>query len=228
MDNYIDFFEVSMKSYGCRKRIQEIEAYLAMRLQQDFDIKYITPYIKEIDAYRGNSQINGGYSNNWSYNPKPELLDVYDLAKYIVANNRYRKQVNITTYPKLGTRMHLDPFNNYYVKSMIRGHEYRHYLAHSLPYNLAFIYGQKIYAKARLNNDSITWRHLALDIEDWLNFERYHGFSRFDEIKEHVEEYNGMLDSIENEKNIYYNCSNFIEERLFELYREYINEMDID
>ena len=47
------------------------------------------------------------------------------------------------------------------MKPMIKGHEYKHFLAHSLPYNLSYIYGLKVYDRARPSNQKLSRYDIA-------------------------------------------------------------------
>ena len=215
-----------VKNYACRKRIEEIENYISNRLQQEFQIKYLKPVMMEFPATTTPSHPFGGEMRNWSENPSAELLDVYDLAQSILDNNKYGAVAQLTTYPNLGTKQYLDPFNYYYLKPMIKGHEYKHYLAHSLPFNLAYIYGLKAYGQARKSNRQLSREEIAMQIKDWLDEEYKPNLSRFDHLKKRVDVLDKDLVGIEKEENIYYRCSDIIEEESFNEYKTFIDQMD--
>jgi hypothetical protein len=227
MANYLKILNEVAKNYACRKRIEEIERYLERRLGQELQIKYIKPLIEEQPAFKSLPHPLGGEMRNWSINPAAEMLDVYDLAQCILDSNKNNLAVQMTTYPRLGTRQNLDPFNYYYMKPMIKGHEYKHFLAHSLPYNLSYIYGLKVYDRARLSNQKLSRYDIAQKIKAWLNYKYEPDYTRLDYIKDRVDDYDEYLDAMENEENIYYDCSD-LEEELFDDYKMLIGEMDFD
>jgi hypothetical protein len=110
---------------------------------------------------------------------------------------------------------------------MVKGHEYKHFLAHSLPYNLAYIYGQKVYNHARQSEQQLSRNDIAMKIKAWLDYKYDPDYSRFDFMKDRVEDFDEYLDDMENEENIYYGCPG-IEEELFDDYKMFIDEMDLE
>ena len=126
MADYANFLKEVVRNYACRKRIEDIESYLAKRLLQELHIKYLKPLITEVPAFRSLSHPFGGEMRNWSVNPAAEMLDVHDLAQSVLDNGKDSSLVQLTTYPGLGSRQYLDPFNYYYLKPMVKGHEYKH------------------------------------------------------------------------------------------------------
>lgn len=227
MADYANFLKEVVRNYACRKRIEDIESYLAKRLLQELHIKYLKPLITEVPAFRSLPHPFGGEMRNWSVNPAAEMLDVHDLAQSILDNGRDSSLVQLTTYPGLGSRQYLDSFNYYYLKPMVKGHEYKHFLAHSLPYNLAYIYGQKVYNHARQSEQLLSRNDIAMKIKAWLDYKYDPDYSRFDFMKDRVEDFDEYLDDMENEENIYYGCPS-IEEELFDDYKMFIDEMDLE
>lgn len=227
MADYANFLKEVVRNYACRKRIEDIESYLAKRLLQELHIKYLKPLITEVPAFRSLSHPFGGKMRNWSVNPAAEMLDVHDLAQSVLDNGKDSSLVQLTTYPGLGSRQYLDPFNYYYLKPMVKGHEYKHFLAHSLLYNLAYIYGQKVYNHARQSEQQLSRNDIAMKIKAWLDYKYDPDYSRFDFMKDRVEDFDEYLDDMENEENIYYGCPS-IEEELFDDYKMFIDEMDLE
>ena len=227
MADYANFLKEVVRNYACRKRIEDIESYLAKRLLQELHIKYLKPLITEVPAFRSLPHPFGGKMRNWSVNPAAEMLDVYDLAQSVLDNGKDSSLVQLTTYPGLGSRQYLDPFNYYYLKPMVKGHEYKHFLAHSLPYNLVYIYGQKVYNHARQSEQQLSRNDIAMKIKAWLDYKYDPDYSRFDFMKDRVEDFDEYLDDMENEENIYYGCPS-IEEELFDDYQMFIDEMDLE
>ncbi|MBQ3721527.1 MAG: hypothetical protein II850_11210 [Fibrobacter sp.] len=227
MADYANFLKEVVRNYACRKRIEDIESYLAKRLLQELHIKYLKPLITEVPAFRSLPHPFGGEMRNWSVNPAAEMLDVHDLAQSVLDNGKDSSLVQLTTYPGLGSRQYLDPFNYYYLKPMVKGHEYKHFLAHSLPYNLAYIYGQKVYNHARQSEQQLSKNDIAMKIKAWLDYKYDPDYSRFDFMKDRVEDFDEYLDDMENEENIYYGCPS-IEEELFDDYKMFIDEMDLE
>ena len=203
MADYANFLKEVVRNYACRKRIEDIESYLAKRLLQELHIKYLKPLITEVPAFRSLPHPFGGEMRNWSVNPAAEMLDVHDLAQSVLDNGKDSSLVQLTTYPGLGSRQYLDPFNYYYLKPMVKGHEYKHFLAHSLPYNLAYIYGQKVYNHARQSEQQLSRNDIAMKIKVWLDYKYDPDYSRFDFMKDRVEDFDEYLDDMENEENIY-------------------------
>ena len=228
MSDYKTILDKIIENYACRKRTEDIEGYFANRMQKDLHIKYLKPVVKERPAFVSRPHPLGGAMKNWSLNPDADELDLDDLAQTVHDNNRYKSTVQLTTYPWLGTRQYLDPLNYSYLKPMVKGHEYRHYLSSSLLFNLVYIKGLKEYAKAKQANKPLSKSELKQLMKDWLNHERFDGFSRADEIKGHTDEYNQLLDDYESENNINYECTDFVEENLLDRYKGYIDEMDFD
>ena len=68
---------------------------------------------------------------------------------------------------------------------------------------------------------------IAMKIKAWLDYKYDPDFSRFDFIKDRVEDFDEYLDDMENEENIYYGCPS-IEEELFDDYKMFIDEMDLE
>lgn len=227
MADYANFLKEVVRNYACRKRIEDIESYLAKRLLQELHIKYLKPLIMEVPAFRSLPHPFGGEMRNWSVNPAAEMFDVHDLAQSVLDNGKDSSLVQLTTYPGLGSRQYLDPFNYYYLKPMVKGHEYKHFLAHSLPYNLAYIYGQKVYNHARQSEQQLSRNDIAMKIKAWLDYKYDPDYSRFDFMKDRVEDFDEYLDDMENEENIYYGCPS-IEEELFDDYKMFIDEMDLE
>ena len=227
MADYANFLKEVVRNYACRKRIEDIESYLAKRLLQELHIKYLKPLVTEVPAFRSLPHPFGGEMRNWSVNPAAEMLDVHDLAQSVLDNGKDSSLVQLTTYPGLGSRQYLDPFNYYYLKPMVKGHEYKHFLAHSLPYNLAYIYGQKVYNHARQSEQQLSRNDIAMKIKALLDYKYDPDYSRFDFMKDRVEDFDEYLDDMENEENIYYGCPS-IEEELFDDYQMFIDEMDLE
>lgn len=227
MADYANFLKEVVRNYACGKRIEDIESYLAKRLLQELHIKYLKPLITDVPVFRSLPHPFGGEMRNWSVNPAAEMLDVHDLAQSILDNGKDSSLVQLTTYPGLGSRQYLDPFNYYYLKPMVKGHEYKHFLAHSLPYNLAYIYGQKVYNHARRSEQQLSRNDIAMKIKAWLDYKYDPDYSRFDFMKDRVEDFDEYLDDMENEENIYYGCPS-IEEELFDDYKMFIDEMDLE
>ena len=227
MADYANFLKEVVRNYACRKRIEDIESYLAKRLLQELHIKYLKPLITEVPAFRSLPHPFGGVRRNLSGTPGAEMLDVHDLDNSIRCHGQDSSLVQLTTYPGLGSRQYLDPFNYYYLKPMVKGHEYKHFLAHSLPYNLAYIYGQKVYNHARQSEQQLSRNDIAMKIKAWLDYKYDPDYSRFDFMKDRVEDFDEYLDDMENEENIYYGCPS-IEEELFDDYKMFIDEMDLE
>lgn len=227
MANYKTILDKIIENYACRKRTEEIEKYFADRLLNEWRIKYLKPVIKEHPAFVSQPHPLGGEMKNWSDNPAIELLNVEDIAQRILDDNKYGVNVLITTHSRLGSRQYLDPFNYDYVKPMVKGHEFRHNLAHDLPFNLAYIYGSKVLASARRANKQLTRDDLASIIKEWLTYEYAPGYSRLDYLKDVVDDYDEYLDDTENEENIYYSCSD-IERNLLDDYEDFADEMNFE
>ena len=69
MADYANFLKEVVRNYACRKRIEDIESYLAKRLLQELHIKYLKPLITEVPAFRSLSHPFGGEMRKWSVNP---------------------------------------------------------------------------------------------------------------------------------------------------------------
>ncbi|MCF0222925.1 MAG: hypothetical protein HUK20_01525 [Fibrobacter sp.] len=114
-------------------------------------------------------------------------------------------------------------------KKYKEGHEFRHSLIYSLPYNIAYLYGVKRYNK--LMRDSPSFQSgpradiLSRDIEHWLDYGKESQSSIREELYDDVRLFTRDLDSMENEDNIQYSNPN-IEEDLFDAYNLYIGQMD--
>jgi hypothetical protein len=227
MAEYKTFLDKMVENYACRKRSEDIENYVADQMQKKLHIKYKKTYVKEYPAFVSKPHPLGGGMENWSVNPDPKLMDVEDLAERILGDNQYGVDVRMTTYPRLGSRQYLDPYNYDCLKPMVKGHEIRHYLAHAMPFNLAYIYGSKVLDSARRANMQLSKEDLASEIMRWLNQEYAPNYSRLDYLKERVDDYDKYLDDMENEKNIYYSCPD-IERKLLDDYKAFIDEMDFE
>lgn len=227
MANYKYILEEIARNYACRKRAEDIEKYLADRLQNEWRIKYLKPVVKEYPAFVSQPHPLGGEMRNWSANPAIELIDAGDIARRILEANKYGADVQMTTHSRLGSRQYLNPFDYDYVKPMVKGHEFRHNLAHDLPFNLAYIYGSKVLASARRANKRLSKEDLASKIMDWISHEYKPDYTRLDYLKDIVDGYDKHLDDTENEENIYYSCPD-IERNLLDDYKGFTDEMDFE
>ncbi|MCF0215316.1 MAG: hypothetical protein HUK21_02450 [Fibrobacteraceae bacterium] len=219
----------TVKNYKRPRNMQTIKNTFKNRILTQYGIRFIEP---QIEHYSGlfNLPHPSGQDNmhNWLIDPNYGNLDTRAMAQMIVDGNRYLPYAELTTHPKLKMQMYSESLGDNYTKQYKKGHEFRHSLIYSLPYNIAYLYGLKRYNKLRPefrpNQDDLMIDSLSREIDNWLDYNYVSKMSLRKFLYDDVRDLNKELDSMENEDNILYSDPN-IEDKLFDAYGFYINEM---
>lgn len=234
-----EIIEGLIPSYRYPQTVDDIKRSLTQQMNSRFAVEFIPPKydIKYVTYSRKHPY--GGEMNNWTESPSVVAMDFDEMANKINLQKLLSGNKKIKTMPDLSMTMYLNPQSRNLVP--IECHEFTHMNINAIPYNLAYIFGQKEYEKMRQKSQFLQ-SFSTEDIQDlsdrilmWL-YDDYHPLPqnrrqdykiepRVDKITNFVDSLNWVHDSIENENNIYYKHSD-LENSMMDFYEDLINEMD--
>lgn len=218
-------------NYGCPRDIPSIKNSFKKKLQERLGIRFIEP---TFDYYSGLFSLPHPSGKekmfNWLIDSSYGNLNTQEMANMIIDQNQFLPQTTLTTHPSLKMKMYLESLGSPYYTQYKKGHEFKHSLIYSLPYNIAYIYGLK-----QFNNKNASWNEsgysdtikkflLSHEINNWLDLKENSNYSMRDFLYGDVRDFNQKLDDAENETNLLYHCSD-MEEPLLDAYNFYIGQM---
>lgn len=231
MSDYFNFFNNLAHNYSCPRDIPSIKLSFKRKLQDKFGIRFIEPTINSYSAlFLATHPTGKGEMYNWIIDPSFGNLNSWEIANMIVDQNPYLPQAELTTHPSLKMNMYTESLGSPYYEQYKKGHEFKHSLIYSLPYNIAYIYGLKHFNDNNANWNKSGYSDLAkkailyYNIENWLDLKENSDYSMRDFLYSDVRNFTQDLDNAENETNLLYRCSD-IEEPLLDAYNFYIGRM---
>jgi len=245
MSDYNSILAAIAASYRHPRTIDDVKRSFERKLRDKYSIRFIEPQFDIKLVTKPEKHPFGGLMENWSRFPAFEDLDYSDLASQVIDAGKasFLPRVSLSTIPTLRMRMYVNTMADPYLLPYIKRHEYNHMLAHSLPFNLTYIYGLKKYNQMksegyfRPDNEMYSNWKLTQSMQDWVNgYRKSTGFecllgsnnfreTRFDKMTRYVKDFDARLDSLENGNNINYTNA-FEEDELLNYYGCFIRDME--
>lgn len=229
MPNYNNYFIDLGNLYSNSKTKEQITKKFAKGLKERYGLKYIPfRYIERTGPFYANHP-EGGQMLNWSQFPPIETLDPSKIIDQVLDKNGYLPYGEPSYLPDIPMLMNLNPVSHS-SSTLVRGHEFKHMLAHKMPFDLATIFIFKTIQRSKLNNlwgenYALNKKYIAVALERWLNFKYETGKTRIQMMFNKAFEFDKLLNAHENDENLEFSTYP-AEDILLDIYGDFISQME--